>query len=146
MGKIKFLHIDDVQEVPAASGGSSGREAATKVSPEELEGISVRRYFGKEDGELEMFAVRLEPNHPLAPHAHRAAEIIFVTEGELVSGSRSLPAGSALHIEGNTLYGLRAGPNGLTFLNFRSKSDSTYLTKGEFTGELRDKNRATPDS
>ena len=137
MPAIKFVHADSDGFVPASEGAKSGRQAASKITAEELAGISVRRYFGSEEGELEMFVVRLTPDHPLAPHAHRADEVMYVLEGDLVVGNRSYPAGSAVLIPGNTLYGLRSGPSGLAFINFRAQSDPTYMTKDEFLADRR---------
>lgn len=77
-------------------------------------------------------AVWLHENHfpaapPLSPeerqrgvHSHSEDEIIFVTAGEIRLGNRLCPPGTALAIAADTLYSFTAGPEGLSFVNFRA--------------------------
>jgi hypothetical protein len=67
-------------------------------------------------------------------HHHSADEIIFVREGGLQFGDRLCGPGSALAIPGGARYSFTAGPDGLSFVNFRGRQ-STYTPAG---GEERD--------
>jgi len=74
----------------------------------------------------------LHENHfpgmaPLTPeeqakgvHLHSEDEIIFVTSGQIRLGNRLFDAGTAVAIAADTLYSLSAGPDGMSFINFRA--------------------------
>lgn len=53
-------------------------------------------------------------------HSHTEDEIIFVTGGQIRLGAKLYGPGTAVAIAGNTLYGFTAGPEGLSFVNFRA--------------------------
>ncbi len=53
-------------------------------------------------------------------HSHSEDEIIFVTAGAMRLGARLVGPGTALAIAADTLYGFSAGPEGLSFVNFRA--------------------------
>jgi hypothetical protein len=53
-------------------------------------------------------------------HSHSEDEIIFVTDGAIRLGGRLYGPGTALAIAADTLYGFTAGPEGLSFVNFRA--------------------------
>lgn len=53
-------------------------------------------------------------------HSHSEDEIIFVTDGMIRLGGRLYGPGTALAIAADTLYGFTAGPEGLSFVNFRA--------------------------
>jgi hypothetical protein len=53
-------------------------------------------------------------------HSHSEDEIIFVTAGRIRLGTRLHGPGTALAIAADTLYGFTAGPEGLSFINFRA--------------------------
>lgn len=53
-------------------------------------------------------------------HSHSEDEIIFVTDGAIRLGGRLHGPGTALAIAADTLYGFTAGPEGLSFVNFRA--------------------------
>jgi hypothetical protein len=55
----------------------------------------------------------------IGTHRHTEDELIFVTEGEMRLGRRTLGPGAALAIDKDTQYGFETGPAGLTFLNYR---------------------------
>ena len=75
--------------------------------------------------ELQLFEVVFPPDTEITPHAHDEDEIVYVLEGELHLGARVLTPGMSVYIPGRTLYGFRAGPEGLRFLNFRPREDLT---------------------
>ena len=53
-------------------------------------------------------------------HSHSEDEIIFVTDGQIRLGTKLYGPGTALAIAADTLYSFTAGPEGLSFINFRS--------------------------
>ena len=53
-------------------------------------------------------------------HSHSEDELIFVTEGRVCLGNRLFDTGTAVAIAADTLYSLSAGPEGMTFVNFRA--------------------------
>jgi hypothetical protein len=63
------------------------------------------------------FPVNYDPG---GVHAHTEDEIIFITGGTIGLGNRFFGPGTALAIHGDTFYGFSAGPDGLSFINFRA--------------------------
>ena len=53
-------------------------------------------------------------------HSHSEDEIIFVTAGAMRLGARLVGPGTAIAIAADTLYSFTAGPEGLSFVNFRA--------------------------
>lgn len=70
-----------------------------------------------------------DPDFEVAPHFHTEDEIIVVTKGEIVLGQRRHGRGTAIAVAKDTVYGFRAGAEGLSFINFRP-SRPTYATPG----------------
>jgi quercetin dioxygenase-like cupin family protein len=92
----------------------------------------MRMYHPGSETELQLFELEVPPDTLIGQHAHLEDEIIYVVAGELRLGARILGVGASVYIPGNTLYSLRAGPEGLRFLNFRARRDMTYIAKDEF--------------
>lgn len=67
----------------------------------------------------QLFETQVPANAVAAVHCHEEDEIMYILAGEMVLGNRSLGPGSSMFIAANTKYGFRAGPDGLSFLNFR---------------------------
>jgi quercetin dioxygenase-like cupin family protein len=107
------------------------RPEMVEVGPD-APGVSYRPHHPGSEVELQLSEIRNGPNHVTAPHAHLVDEIIYVTQGEMILGARTLRPGSSVYIPAKTLYGFRAGPEGLTFLNFRPQEDTAYLSKEQF--------------
>ena len=63
-----------------------------------------------------------QADYEVAVHSHTEDEIIFVRAGGMRLGNRLYGPGTALAIKANTKYGFRAGPEGLSFVNFRATS------------------------
>jgi quercetin dioxygenase-like cupin family protein len=84
------------------------------------------------DEELQLFEIKLEPGATIDVHAHDESEIIYVLEGSLALGAQHVGRGSSVAIPGRTLYGFTAGPEGVRFLNFRARQDTTFYTKEAF--------------
>jgi hypothetical protein len=53
-------------------------------------------------------------------HSHTEDEIIFVIDGQIRLGTKLYGSGTALAIAADTLYSFTAGPDGLSFVNFRA--------------------------
>lgn len=106
-------------------------EMLAKLSDAELDS-DVRNFFPGSETEPQLFERRLDPNVVVDPHAHEVDQIMIVLEGELRFGNQVCSAGSAVHIKGNSLYGFRAGPEGVRFFNFRPRADRTHIVKADF--------------
>ena len=88
------------------------------------------------DGSCASCEVWLHENHfaPAAPpspehaargvHSHSESEVIFITSGSIRLGQKLFPAGTAVAIAANTLYGIAPGPEGMSFINFRAGTPS----------------------
>jgi hypothetical protein len=63
-----------------------------------------------------------QSGYEVAVHSHTEDEIIFVRAGGIRLGNRLYGPGTTLAIRANTKYGFRAGPDGLSFVNFRATS------------------------
>jgi quercetin dioxygenase-like cupin family protein len=127
MATIKF---DLTEEAVWAKFASQGGH----VDPDEGE---KRPIFGG-PSELELFEIRLNPNHENESHAHVEDEILYVLEGSLIFGRRELRAGSAVLIPGSTLYSFKTGENGARFLNFRPrKAERVVIWKDELLAERK---------
>jgi quercetin dioxygenase-like cupin family protein len=82
--------------------------------------------------DLQLFEIKLAPGESIEVHAHDESEIIYILEGGLKLGAREVGSGSSVAIPGRTLYGFTAGADGVRFLNFRARQDTTFYTKDEF--------------
>jgi len=80
----------------------------------------------------QLIEIQYEPNAEIQIHAHDEDEIIFVREGEMHLGNRVVGPGTSVFVAGNTLYGFKAGPQGLQILNFRPRKDITFISPAEF--------------
>jgi quercetin dioxygenase-like cupin family protein len=134
---VPAIRVVVPEEIPAVlTRDVATEERRPYLTDDELDTV-VRTHHPGSETELQMFEVTVGPNASIAPHAHEADEIIYVVEGELLLGNRSLGTGSSVHIPGNTLYAFRSGPAGLRFLNFRGHHDDTYLPKDAFMERRR---------
>jgi hypothetical protein len=89
------------------------------------------------DDEPELIAVRLPADFKVEAHAHVEDEIVVVTEGSVIFGKQVYGIGSSVFIPKMTLYGFQAGPEGLTFLNFRPTRSPGLLTKDDFLAKRK---------
>lgn len=60
------------------------------------------------------------PGYVLPPHSHDHGELFVVLEGSAIVGDRTLTPFDTIAIAANEVYGLAAGPEGLTFMIVRS--------------------------
>jgi hypothetical protein len=68
----------------------------------------------------------LESDGEVPLHSHSEDEVILIIDGDMLIGNRLCGPGTVLAINRNTLYSLKAGKSGATFINFRPASP-TYL-------------------
>jgi hypothetical protein len=110
MAKITFFRDGDAPFVNAQdSGGSRVRHPGADDDPQLLE-------------------VRVNPNVEVETHAHKQPEVMYVVSGEMRFGAQLLRPGDSVSIAGLTVYTFTAGPNGVTFINFRPRQDNTFYT------------------
>ena len=81
---------------------------------------------------LQLIEVKYLPGVLIDRHAHNESGIYYVLSGELMVGSRAMGPGSSVFISSQTLYGLKAGPQGAHFLAFRPRADLSYIHEDEY--------------
>jgi mannose-6-phosphate isomerase-like protein (cupin superfamily) len=59
-------------------------------------------------------------------HCHDQDEILYILEGAMQVGGRTLGPGATLSIAGGVFYTFEAGPEGLHLLNFRPRIDTSF--------------------
>lgn len=128
MAKVKIVAADAIawQRVAAAVAP----DVAARMSSAERE-ADVRIMHSQADG-LQLFEARIAPDAEIALHAHAADEIIYILAGELRIGRKRLGPGASVFVAGDTLYGFRSGPAGVRFLNFRGRSNTSFITREEY--------------
>jgi quercetin dioxygenase-like cupin family protein len=145
MATIKFVDAGTREFVSAGERAKSDPVFAERLknfAPEVAEVASFVHHPGN-DEEPELFEVRLPPGAKVDSHAHRADEIIVVTAGQVIFGKQTYGPGSSVFIPKMTLYSFQAGPDGLTFLNFRPVKGGGSVTKAEFLAVRADMERAS---
>jgi quercetin dioxygenase-like cupin family protein len=131
MAKIRIVDSDTARWMTPKEG--QGGEMVEVDEPGDLG--AVRYHHPGSDSELYLHEAHTAPNVVIEPHVHREDEIIYVTDGELRMGSRVLTPGCSVYIPANTLYGFTSGPDGVSFLNFRGRRDTSHVSKDEFLAE-----------
>ena len=81
------------------------------------------------DGSLHLQEYKWLPNADVNLHAHDEPEIIYIIEGSLKVGNRTLDAGSSVFIGADTLYAFKAGDEGCRLLIFMATGIYKYFTK-----------------
>ena len=71
-----------------------------------------------------------EAGGEVAVHSHSEDEVIFVRAGSVRLGKRVHGPGTAIAIGADTKYGFRAGPEGLSILNFRGAAPTYRSADG----------------
>jgi quercetin dioxygenase-like cupin family protein len=139
MATIRFVRGEEREYVSIAEqAGRSAevREAIKRMPGGELKGATFLHHSGGPT-EPRLFEVKFPPGTKVEPHAHDADEIIVVTEGEIHFGKQVYGVGSSVFIPKLTLYSFQAGPEGLTFLNFRPTYHSAVILKDELMERRR---------
>ena len=78
------------------------------------------------DRNPQLVELRYQPNAEIRLHSHDEDEIIYVLGGAMRINNRTVGPGACLTIPGGVFYGFHAGPDGLTILNFRPRTDTTF--------------------
>jgi hypothetical protein len=79
------------------------------------------------------------PNAMVDPHAHSEDEIMYLLEGSIHIGARTIESGTSVFIAAATLYGFSTGADGARMLVFRPRGGARFVAKDEF---LRERERA----
>jgi len=130
MAKIKISSRDNT---PATYTREStiGSQWRHKFSEGDLE-THVYHYHLAGPDQPALFEIVVEPGGELSPHGHKGDEILYILDGEMHLGGRVLRPGASVHIPAMTAYLIKAGPTGLTFLNFWSRADGiAYLHRDD---------------
>jgi hypothetical protein len=134
---IKFMHPSD-RVMRTARELISEPHQREALSEEELEVEVWAPHPGGPD-QLQLLEISYPPNITASPHAHESDEIVVVVRGEMRFGNNVCGVGSSAMIPAYTLYSFVSGPEGVTFLNFRGRSDTSLLTpkvlRGRRSGE-----------
>jgi quercetin dioxygenase-like cupin family protein len=145
MTAIKFVHGSERRFVSVherAKAEPQLAEILKRYPPGEMEGETFIHHAGSSD-EPQLLEVKLSADTQIAAHAHDADEIIVVVEGEVHFGKQRYGIGSSVLIPRMTLYSFRAGPAGLTFLNFRPRKSTGTISKGEFMAMRAEADRSS---
>jgi quercetin dioxygenase-like cupin family protein len=116
MATIKFVSADERKFISANKAFNSSKFTHHPGGPDSPQ----------------LFEVKYPPNQKVAAHAHTADEIFVVTEGEIHFGKQVYGVGSSVFIPMMTLYAFQAGPDGLTYLNFRPIGGARNIPRDEF--------------
>jgi quercetin dioxygenase-like cupin family protein len=136
MSKIVLRSVEDVPFVSVAGALESGTIAdGGGTSTESIATQDIRVLFEGNDDEMQVVEVRCTAEKPTVPHAHRGDEVVYILEGELIVGKRTMGPGSAIFVPANTMYAFKVGPNGVRYLNMRPTRDDSYIPKDEFMAE-----------
>lgn len=133
MSKVKIVAADSIAWQLVADAVPP--DTAARMSRAERD-ADVRIMHSSADG-LQLFEARIAANQEIALHAHAADEIIYILEGELLIGRKRLGPGASVFVAGDTLYGFRSGAVGVRFLNFRGRSNTSFITREEYLAAHR---------
>jgi quercetin dioxygenase-like cupin family protein len=129
MGTVRVVEAESINWQPVHEAVAP--EVAARMSQAERDG-DVRIIHPGAGGGLQLFEAHIDPDQEVSLHAHAKDEIIYILEGELLIGRKRLGPGASVFVGGNTLYGFKAGPDGVSFLKFRGESNTSFITREEF--------------
>ena len=139
MATIKFVNGNNRHFVSLQEQAKTDPRVAAALEnfpPGERNGATFSHHAGTSDTP-QLFEVKFPANNKVEAHAHFSDEIIVVTEGEIHFGKQVYGVGSSVFIPKMTLYSFQAGPEGLTFLNFRPTTGKGVVFKDEFMAMRR---------
>jgi len=125
MAKVKLLTSDQIPWSRPMEDERVSEEQRGKLKRGERSTEFRMREAGTADS-LQLVEIRYQPDSEIQLHSHDADEIIYILEGSMKIGNRTVGPGASLFIAGGTFYGFRAGPDGLHILNFRPRSDPSF--------------------
>jgi quercetin dioxygenase-like cupin family protein len=130
MGKVSVVGASEARDRSFLNSAEGAKYREAKYAVDKLP------YFPVAEGDsLQLFRIDMGPHAEVEPHAHTEDEIIYVLEGSILLGARTLGPGDALHVGRDTLYGFKTGPDGCVFLNFRPTDQVGYLSKEQFLAQ-----------
>jgi hypothetical protein len=132
-GERVFTPLDE-----AARGSSEVAARMAEIGDELTPEASLFVHHPGADDSPQLLEVEMPPNMKVESHAHETDEIVVVAKGSVVFGKRTYGPGSSVMIPKMTLYSFQAGPEGLTFLNFRSTIDFGKISKDDFLARRRE--------
>jgi quercetin dioxygenase-like cupin family protein len=118
---IRFVDGDDQVFTGLREHAEADSQLAQHVqrfTPETADGAVFHHHAGDPE-EPQLAEARLAANTTVDAHAHGEDKIIAVVEGELRFGEQVYGVGSSIFIPKMTVYSFQAGPEGVTFFNFR---------------------------
>ena len=124
MAKVR-VHAAD--ETPWLRIGDMARDSGV-LTQGELDS-SIRYSERGTETEPPLMEVKYVPGAVVAPHSHDSAEILYVVEGEMHWGDQVLGPGASIFIGEQAVYSYKAGPQGLTIVNFRPRADFSFNPK-----------------
>jgi quercetin dioxygenase-like cupin family protein len=142
MGTVRIVNADDIAWQPVHEAVAA--DVAARMSRAERD-ADVRIIHPGSGGELQLFEAQFTAGEEVSLHAHEADEIIYIVSGEMQIGRKRLGPGASVFIAGNTLYGFRAGADGVRFLNFRGQANTSFITRDEFLAAQREQREARLD-
>lgn len=74
--------------------------------------------------------VRFAPHYVLPRHSHDADCLYYIAEGSVVMGSQILGAGDGFFVPAGAPYAYEAGPDGVTVLEFRTRTSFDMTIPG----------------
>ena len=78
-----------------------------------------------------LFYIKRNEEYVSGGHSHSQNELVHVLDGELHVGRRSIGVGETMAIEADFRYAFRAGPQGITFLNYRNDVSRQSIKRGD---------------
>ncbi|MET0241528.1 MAG: hypothetical protein ABW184_16675 [Sphingobium sp.] len=126
-GHVRLLPRERVPRIPPNASGTSGALHSDGSCGTSALWLNENSLGGRADAPSPQEAQR-------GIHAHPEDEIIFVTEGQVRLGAKLYDRGTAIAVAANTLYGFSPGPDGVSFITFRSGPADTirFAAGGDF--------------
>jgi hypothetical protein len=141
MPKIRFVDGGERVFTPLAEAAQGSSDVAARLAAigDELspEASLCVHHPGAGDSP-QLFEIEMPPDMKVDAHAHETDEIVVVAKGSALFGKRVYGPGSSVMIPKMTLYSFQAGPEGLTFLNFRPTIDFGKISKDDFLARRRE--------
>jgi len=124
MAKVRLTTHDQQDWIVSGERDLDHAERA-KLRQGELTSAYRMREPGDADSP-QLVELRYEPDAEIRVHSHDEDEIVYVLSGEMRINNRVVGPGATLTVPGGVFYGFRAGPMGLTILNFRPRPDASF--------------------
>ena len=110
------------QKVLAAQGSRSKNIA--------LGGLDAVLFRGPGEDAFSLVKAWFAPHYVLPRHSHDADCLYYIVEGEVVLGAQTLVAGDGFFVPAGAPYAYEAGPDGVTVLEFRTRTSFDMTIPG----------------